>query len=199
MDRSRTPALERLVLGWPVPGSVGRGCGSAHTSKLPRWNHEMNPSQDLCNRAIATSNCFLRGLSLRNAYLAFSGRRRQPGERPQKMRRCYEWSWLKTLAFAKPNLLVRGSLGLRRKRFSDGNSTLRQSPRFGRFRQNLLKLKEKGPQQEPHLGFATGMMAEGKRYAKTPLSGQVRIPATCHVSPRIASDTIAFSRSRRVR
>ena len=50
-DRQRAPALERFIVGWPVPGLVGRGCGSAHASQLPRWIHEMNPSRDLCNRA----------------------------------------------------------------------------------------------------------------------------------------------------
>jgi hypothetical protein len=26
--------------------------GSAHASQLPRWIHKMNPSRDLCNRAV---------------------------------------------------------------------------------------------------------------------------------------------------
>ena len=50
-DCQRAPALERLVIGWPVPGPVGWGCRSAHAAQLPRWIHEMNPSKDLCNRA----------------------------------------------------------------------------------------------------------------------------------------------------
>ena len=51
-DRQRAAALERFVVGRPVPGLVGGGGdGSAHASQLPRWIHEMNPSQDLCNRA----------------------------------------------------------------------------------------------------------------------------------------------------
>ena len=51
-DRQRAAALERLVIGGPVPGLVDRGCRSAHAVKLPRWIHEMNPSRDLCNRAV---------------------------------------------------------------------------------------------------------------------------------------------------
>jgi hypothetical protein len=50
-DRQRPAALERLIVGGPVSGLVGRGCGSAHAIQLPRWIHAMNPSQDLCNRA----------------------------------------------------------------------------------------------------------------------------------------------------
>src|SRR5690606_4729179 len=50
-DRQRAAALERFIVGWPVPGPVGRGCRSAHVSQLPRWIHEMNPTRDLCNRA----------------------------------------------------------------------------------------------------------------------------------------------------
>ena len=51
-DRQRAPALECFIVGWPVPGLVGRGYGSAHASQLPPWIREMNPSRDLCNRAI---------------------------------------------------------------------------------------------------------------------------------------------------
>jgi len=47
----RAAALERLVVGGPVPGLVGRGCRSAHAFQLPRWIHKMNPSRGLCNRA----------------------------------------------------------------------------------------------------------------------------------------------------
>lgn len=50
-DRQRAGALERFVAGRPVPGLVGGGCQSAHAIQLPRWIYEMNPSQDLCNRA----------------------------------------------------------------------------------------------------------------------------------------------------
>ncbi len=42
-DRQRAPALERLVVGWPVPGLVGRGYRSAHAAQLPRWIQKMNP------------------------------------------------------------------------------------------------------------------------------------------------------------
>lgn len=42
-DRQRATALERLVVGGPVPGLVGRGCRSAHADQLPRWIHKMNP------------------------------------------------------------------------------------------------------------------------------------------------------------
>ena len=51
-DRQRAPALERFVIGRPVLGPVGRWCRSAHAPQLPRWLHEMNPSRDLCNRAM---------------------------------------------------------------------------------------------------------------------------------------------------
>ena len=50
-DRQRSAALERFIVGWPVPGLVGWRCGSAHGFQLPRWIHEMNPKRDLCNRA----------------------------------------------------------------------------------------------------------------------------------------------------
>src|SRR5690606_16753031 len=43
--------LECFIVGWPVPGLVGRGYGSAHASQLPPWIREMNPSSDLCNKA----------------------------------------------------------------------------------------------------------------------------------------------------
>lgn len=46
-----TTALERFVVGRPVPGLVGRWCGSAHAAQPPRWTHEMNPSQHLCKGA----------------------------------------------------------------------------------------------------------------------------------------------------
>ena len=51
LDRKRATALERFVIGWPIPGLVGGGHGSAHAHHLPHWIHEMNPSRDLCNRA----------------------------------------------------------------------------------------------------------------------------------------------------
>ena len=50
-DRQRASALERFIIGWPVFGLVGRGRRSAHATQLPCWIHEMNPSQDLFNRA----------------------------------------------------------------------------------------------------------------------------------------------------
>ena len=52
-DRQRAAALERFIVGGPVPGLVGWGCGSAHAAQLPHWIQEMNPLQDLCNRASA--------------------------------------------------------------------------------------------------------------------------------------------------
>ncbi len=55
-DGQRSPTLERFIVGWPVPGPVGCGCGSAHEDQLPRWIHEMNPSRDLCNRASIKPN-----------------------------------------------------------------------------------------------------------------------------------------------
>lgn len=51
-DRQRAAALQRFVIGRPVPGLVGRRCRSAHAFQLPCWIHEMNPSRDLCNRAV---------------------------------------------------------------------------------------------------------------------------------------------------
>ncbi len=50
-DCQRAPALERFIVGRPVPGLVGRGYGSARASQLPPWIRDMNPSRDLCNRA----------------------------------------------------------------------------------------------------------------------------------------------------
>lgn len=35
-DRQRAEALERLIVGWLVPGLVDRGCRSALTAQLPR-------------------------------------------------------------------------------------------------------------------------------------------------------------------
>lgn len=51
-DRQRAPAIERRVVGGPIPGLVGRGCWCTHADQLPRWINEMNPSWDLCNRAL---------------------------------------------------------------------------------------------------------------------------------------------------
>ena len=42
-DRQRAPALECGAVGGPVPGLVGRRCGSAHAERLPPRTHEMNP------------------------------------------------------------------------------------------------------------------------------------------------------------
>lgn len=50
-DRQRAPTLERFIVGWPVPGLVGRGRRFTHAHQLPLWIHEMNPTRDLCNRA----------------------------------------------------------------------------------------------------------------------------------------------------
>lgn len=47
-DRQRAAALQRFVIGGPVPSPVGGGCGSAHAAQLPRWIHKMNSSWDLC-------------------------------------------------------------------------------------------------------------------------------------------------------
>lgn len=47
----RSTALERLFIRWPVQGLVGRNVRSAHQLQLSRWIHDMNPWQDLCNRA----------------------------------------------------------------------------------------------------------------------------------------------------
>jgi hypothetical protein len=44
-------ALDRFVIGAPVPGPVGRGCRSSHAAQLARGIHKMNPSRDLCNGA----------------------------------------------------------------------------------------------------------------------------------------------------
>ena len=67
-DRQRTAALERCVVVRPVSGLVGRGYGSAHALQLPCWIHEMNPSPDLCNRALQlhenTLYCWQESLSV---------------------------------------------------------------------------------------------------------------------------------------
>ncbi len=55
-DRQRAAALERFIIGGPVPGLVAGGCGSAQAAQQPRWIHEMNPSRDLCNRAMRRPN-----------------------------------------------------------------------------------------------------------------------------------------------
>ncbi len=52
-DRQRSATLERLVIRGPAQGLVGRCLRSAHTPKLSRWIHKMNPSRDLRNRADA--------------------------------------------------------------------------------------------------------------------------------------------------
>ena len=41
-NRCRATALERFVVGWPVPGIVGRWCHSTHATQLSSWIHEMN-------------------------------------------------------------------------------------------------------------------------------------------------------------
>ena len=59
-DSQRAPALERLIVGWPVLGLASRGCVSAHASQLTCWIHEMNPAENLCDKATkhaAVGNC----------------------------------------------------------------------------------------------------------------------------------------------
>jgi hypothetical protein len=46
-DSQRAPALERVIVGWPVPSLVTQGYVSAHATQLTCWIHEMNPLQDL--------------------------------------------------------------------------------------------------------------------------------------------------------
>ena len=58
-DRQRTTALQRFIIGGPVPGLVGGGCRSAHAPQLPRWIHKMNPSRDLCNRAASDARDYV--------------------------------------------------------------------------------------------------------------------------------------------
>ena len=41
-DSQRAAALERFIVGRPVPGLVGWGCGSAHASQLPLWIQNIN-------------------------------------------------------------------------------------------------------------------------------------------------------------
>lgn len=55
LDHQRATALERFIVGRPVPGLVGWACGSAHEAQLPPWTRHMNHSRDLCNRAKSTS------------------------------------------------------------------------------------------------------------------------------------------------
>ena len=74
-DRQRAAALERFVIGGPVPGLVGGGCRSAHAAQLPRWIHEMNPSWDLCNRA-------------RSAFKALKRRSHTPAIAQRRKRAC---------------------------------------------------------------------------------------------------------------
>ena len=50
MDRQRAAALQRFVIGGPVPGLVGRGRWSAHAVQLPRRIHEMNPPRNFCKK-----------------------------------------------------------------------------------------------------------------------------------------------------
>jgi hypothetical protein len=38
-DRQRATALQRFVIGGPVSGLVGGGCGSAHELQLSHWIH----------------------------------------------------------------------------------------------------------------------------------------------------------------
>lgn len=45
-------ALQRLIVGSPVRGLVGRRCRLTHVGQLPNWIHVMNPAPDLCNRAV---------------------------------------------------------------------------------------------------------------------------------------------------
>jgi len=50
-DCQRAPAFKRFIVGWSVPSMVGWRYVSAHACQLPCWFHEMNPSQDVSNRA----------------------------------------------------------------------------------------------------------------------------------------------------
>jgi hypothetical protein len=49
---SRAAASERFMAGRPLPSPAGSARGSAHADERPRWIHEVNPSQDFCNRAM---------------------------------------------------------------------------------------------------------------------------------------------------
>ena len=51
-DRQRSPTLDRLVVSGPLQGLVGRSVRFAHALQLSRWIHKINPSRDLCKRAI---------------------------------------------------------------------------------------------------------------------------------------------------
>ena len=42
-DRQRATALERFVIGGPVPSLVGGRGRSAHAAQLPHWIYKMNP------------------------------------------------------------------------------------------------------------------------------------------------------------
>lgn len=57
---------------------------------------------------------------------------------------------------------------------------------------NPFEIKRDFGAQIGLLGVCNLIVAEGKRYAKTPLSGQIQITTTCHVFTRIASDMIVL-------
>src|SRR5690606_37550953 len=114
-DRQRAPALERFIVGWPVPGLVSRGCVSAHASQLPHWIHEMNPSPDLCNRA---SGCPFRRHPRTPSPSASSRLRRQTARgRPESPRLCPRqpsdlWTCCRGLALRYPPWKLGRSLQL---------------------------------------------------------------------------------------
>src|SRR6056297_3127899 len=54
-DRQRATALERFIVGPPVPGPAGWGCGSVHASQLPRWIHDMSPTRAFVQQSLTYS------------------------------------------------------------------------------------------------------------------------------------------------
>jgi len=66
---SALPAIERLVLGWPVQGLARRCVRSAHDIQPSRWINQRNPPGDLYNSARETQNLGARHRSTENATL----------------------------------------------------------------------------------------------------------------------------------
>ena len=56
LDAKKDPLVEiDAVVPWEeFRPALERGCGFAHAVQLPYWIHKMNPSRDLCNRALLT-------------------------------------------------------------------------------------------------------------------------------------------------
>lgn len=107
----------------------------------------------------------------------------------RKVRSTRTINQLEMLCFLRPNLIQRRLVNLRRKRFRDPNSALRQSLRFGRLQQTPLKTWDKSGAQVASLRVGNGKPAEG---VDSPSNSLI----STGESPTTSAHSFAFGRIR---